>query len=314
MKELKKSLDVLEFSVPHLGVQSARNVVGGCWCSDGYLHAAYCTASSGGGMSWAEYSYWQWLFSHDNDNNDPDYGGGGGSGSGGGDYSWNYGSGSGDHLEHNVGYNGYSFDGLSDDAAAKFTEVMESLPERLQQQTVTIKVDSAFLDSICDKNGWGEGSIKGAFFHKGQKLSDGTIVETDMIVLYSVDNAQEVLWEESLHKWQYHNNILNGARQTSTIVACEEVQADIIQALVGYAEGTRWTSITGRAASDSGFREMAERAFNKETGFYDTDIIMEYINSSQGIITDKDWNYNWECVLNMFVGQPFSQTNGNNGY
>ena len=70
----------------------------------------------------------------------------------------------------------------------------------------------------------------------------------------------------------------------------------------------------GRAASDSGFREMAERAFNKETGFYDTDIIMEYINSSQGIITDKDWNYNWECVLNMFVGQPFSQTNGNNGY
>ena len=100
MKELKKSLDVLEFSVPHLGVQSARNVVGGCWCSDGYLHAAYCTASSGGGMSWAEYSYWQWLFSHDNDNNDPDYGGGGGSG--GGDYSWNYGSGSGDHLEHNV--------------------------------------------------------------------------------------------------------------------------------------------------------------------------------------------------------------------
>ena len=51
MKELKKSLDVLEFSVPHLGVQSARNVVGGCWCSDGYLHAAYCTASSGGGMS-----------------------------------------------------------------------------------------------------------------------------------------------------------------------------------------------------------------------------------------------------------------------
>ena len=31
-------------------------------------------------------------------------------------------------------------------------------------------------------------------------------------------------------------------------------------------------------------------------------------------ITDKDWNYNWECVLNMFVGQPFSQTNGNNGY
>ena len=160
----------------------------------------------------------------------------------------------------------------------------------------------------------GEGSIKGAFFHKGQKLSDGTIVETDMIVLYSVDNAQEVLWEESLHQWQYHNNILNGARQTSTIVACEEVQADIIQALVGYAEGTRWTSITGRAASDSGFREMAERAFNKETGFYDTDIIMEYINSSQGIITDKDWNYNWECVLNMFVGQPFSQTNGNNGY
>lgn len=145
-------------------------------------------------------------------------------------------------------------------------------------------------------------------------LSDGTIVETDMIVLYSVDNAQEVLWEESLHQWQYHNNILNGARQTSTIVACEEVQADIIQALVGYAEGTRWTSITGRAASDSGFREMAERAFNKETGFYDTDIIMEYINSSQGIITDKDWNYNWECVLNMFVGQPFSQTNGNNGY
>ena len=94
-----------------------------------------------------------------------------------------------------------------------------------------------------------------------------------------------------------------------------ENQADLIQCMLQYAEGTRFSSITGQVAKDSELRATIESSFNEYSHQYDLCKLEEYLNNSPKFPQIDGYKYNWNAVLDMFFSHmpPTYHENPNYG-
>ena len=171
---------------------------------------------------------------------------------------------------------------------------MEALPEILQHQQVKIVVDPDYLNTF-------DPFANGMFIHEGQ-VHNGIKALENLIVIRSIGLAEECLWEEALHQWQYENSVETGFITTG-IRQYMENQADIVALMIGIANGINVTSIKcGNIGRDSEITSAIQSYYSGSSGQYDLDAIESFLNSSPKFLTGDDFDYNWHEVLDMFFG------------
>ena len=296
-----KTLSSLDLRVPSLGIQSTKNLFGGYY--GGYINPSYCIGYTND-SDYFSFFLWLWSQAEYIQERDDSAGGSGGVCLGGDSY-W----------DDNQDNHGYYFDpSMTSGDRAIITNAMEALPEELQNQNVKIVVDPDLIALLDEANG--------CFLHEGFKksLGDGTFLEIneDTIVLRSSANI-DVLWEESLHQWQYNNCIHAplSLRISAEIQNAMEIQADIIEVLKTYAQDYKqYGDITvishfSQIAQDIEVQNMIMDNYNAQYGNYNIQNLVSFFDSY--ISSPDGYEFEWEYVLSMFFGQTQTGTQFNGG-